>query len=93
MRIEDAIACLHSAGYKITKPRPRPIASDGRPPTKQWPPAKGEQYIGVWPPSFKSHSVYRPRPLRPGGAPLPKDWAERTATIVRFMSQEARANG
>ncbi len=93
MQIEQAIECLRNAGYRVSKPRQRQsIAWDGRPTTKSWPPNKdrNERYTGVWPPAFKSHSVYRPRPLRAGGKPLPIDWAERTAALVFFMSRRAR---
>jgi hypothetical protein len=43
-----------------------------RPTTKKWPPARGERYVGKWPPRFKTppvkplHSVKtKPRDRRP----------------------------
>ena len=95
MRIEDAIATLRQAGYRVTKPQQRQsIAADGRPTTRHWPPSKerNERYIGVWPPAWRMPGVYRPKPLKSGGLtePLPPDWPERTAAVVFFMSREAR---
>ncbi len=93
MRIEDAIATLRQAGYRVTKPQQRQsIAADGRPATRQWPPQKGERYIGSWPPAWRMPGVYRPKPLRCGPTfkPLPPDWPQRTAALVFFMSRQAR---
>jgi hypothetical protein len=94
MRIEDAIACLREAGYRVSKPRQRQTLSpDGRPATRAWPPQRDERYVGPWPPAWRMLGVYRPKPLRCTGLakPLPPDWPARTAKLVFFMSQEARA--
>jgi hypothetical protein len=47
MSINEAIEVLRQAGYRISKPRSR---QDGT--TTKWPPAKGERYLGKWPPKF-----------------------------------------